>query len=92
MNQEAAEVLALKALEWVISNDDLRGIFLGASGLSVDDLKAFAQAPENLLGVLDFIVMDDNWVLEFSSWATIDPLDVMAAREALPGGAQTHWT
>jgi hypothetical protein len=44
--------------------DDLVEVFLGSSGASLDDLRARAAEPEFLASVLDFILMDDAWVLE----------------------------
>lgn len=90
--QEAAETLALQALGWLIGNDDLRDVFLGASGASEADLRARASDPEFLASVLDFLVMDDAWVVAFCDGHGL-PYDApMRARAALPGGAAVHWT
>ena len=92
MNSEQAQVIALGALNWLIANDDLRGVFLGASGLSPDDLMARAAEPELLGSMLDFILMDDAWVMGCCD-ALGQPYEALQqARMALRGGQQVHWT
>ncbi len=90
--QEFAETLALKALGWLAGNDELLPVFLGASGASVSDLRQRAADPDFLGAVLDFLLMDDAWVTAFCTAEGIACSDPMAARQLLPGGAQTHWT
>lgn len=90
--REAAETLALQAVAWLVSNEDLRPVFLGASGLSEDDLRTRLGDPELLAAVMDFLLMDDAWVVAFSDTHSIDYERVMQARVALPGGAAVHWT
>lgn len=92
IGRDAAEILALKALGWIAADPDRLGAFLGATGTSAADLRLRAGAPEFLLSVLDFLLMDDASVIGFCAaegYACTDPL---AARQALPGGAETHWT
>ena len=64
----------------------------GASGASEADLRAGAEDPEFLGSVLDFLLMDEAWVLAFCADTGLDTSAPMAARAALPGGAQIHWT
>lgn len=92
LNSEAAETIALQALGWIAGNDELLPVFLGASGASIDDLKTRAQDPEFLGALLDFLTMDDAWVMAFCDAAGLTYETPLAARQALPGGAQTHWT
>ena len=92
MNREAAEVLAINALGWLAGQEDLLGVFLGASGSSVDALREKATDPEFLGAVLDFICMDDAWVVAFCDTQDIPYDQPMRARAMLPGGEQVHWT
>ena len=62
------------------------------TGASEADLRAGAQDPEFLGSVLDFVMMDDAWVVAFCAEAGLENTAPMAARAALPGGAQVHWT
>ncbi|MDE3079614.1 MAG: DUF3572 domain-containing protein [Paracoccaceae bacterium] len=89
---DAAETLALQVLGWLVSNDELLPVFLGASGASLADLRGRARDPVFLASVLDFLLMDDAWIVAFCDAAGL-PYDApMTARQALPGGHQTHWT
>lgn len=92
MTREQAETIALDALAWLLGDDDLSGVFMNATGLGATDLKARATEPEFLGAVLDFILMDDAWVIACCD-ARLLAYDALArARAALPGGAQVHWT
>lgn len=92
MRQETAETVALQALSWLVTNDELLPVFLGSSGASLDDLRNQAEDPEFLGSLLDFICMDDAWVVAFCDANALSYEAPMQARMALPGGAQTHWT
>lgn len=92
IKQENAETIAINALGWLAGNDDLLPVFLGASGASVDDLKARAGDAEFLGSVLDFILMDDAWIVGFCDAQGLAYDTPMQARAALPGGAQVNWT
>ncbi|GAA0310605.1 DUF3572 domain-containing protein [Rhodovulum strictum] len=89
---ESADTLALKALGWLAGQDDLLAIFMGATGASGQDLRARADDPEFLASVLDFLLMDDAWVLAFCQAHGLPGEALMRARAALPGGADPHWT
>ncbi len=92
MKQESAETIALQALAFLIGEDDLRDVFLGATGASAEDMRTRAGDPEFLISVLDFLMMDDAWVMRFCDGAGLDYTTPHMARQALPGGAQVHWT
>lgn len=92
MSRDDAETIALKALAWLVGNDALLPVFLGATGAAADDLRARASDPDFLISVLDFLAMDDAWLMEFCGASGL-PFDApMQARQMLPGGAQMHWT
>ncbi|WP_299349961.1 DUF3572 domain-containing protein [uncultured Shimia sp.] len=92
MNQEAAQVLALQALAWLVGNDDLVGVFLGTTGASADDLKAQAGDPSFQVSVLEFLTMDDAWVVAFCDEAGHAYETPLMARHVLAGEAGRHWT
>jgi Protein of unknown function (DUF3572) len=92
MKQESAETVALQALGWLAGNDELLPVFLGASGASEGDLRAGASDPAFLASVLDFLTMDDAWIMAFCDSAGIGYETPLAARQALPGGMQMNWT
>jgi hypothetical protein len=90
--QESAELVAIQALGWLAANDDLMPVFLNASGADVADLRKQARDPAFLAAVLDFLLMDDAWVVGFCEHAQLKYDAPMRARAALPGGEQVNWT
>ena len=92
MQQEAAETVALQALEWLVSDEDLLAVFLGASGQSSDDLELRTQDIDFLGSVLDFVLMDDAWIVRFCDSRELAYDAPLQARAALPGGGEVHWT
>ena len=73
-------------------NDEILPVFLGSSGVSAADLRAGAEDPAFLASVLDFVTMDDAWVIAFCDSAGLPYEAPLAARRALPGGGEMHWT
>lgn len=92
MKQEQAETMALGCLAWLIGNDELLPVFLGATGVGEGELRDRAAEPEFLGSVLDFLLMDDAWVVECCDAQGLAYDVPMRARAALPGGEQVHWT
>lgn len=92
MSPEHAETIALQALGWLVGNDDLCPTFLGASGSSIDDLRERATDPAFQASVLEFITMDDEWVVSFCDTVKIAYDQPLMARYALPGAEAVHWT
>jgi len=92
MTQDRAETVALTCLGWLAANDDLLPVFLGATGATENDLRDRAADSEFLGSVLDFVMMDDAWVMAFCTGAGLAPEVPMQARAALPGGTQVNWT
>jgi hypothetical protein len=93
MTPELAETLAVQALSWLIGEDDLRDVFLGASGASEKDLRNGVLNPVFLGSLLDFICMDDAWIIRFCDENGISNyMYPIMARQALPGGEQVNWT
>ena len=92
MNPQQAEVIALQALGWLVGNDDLCPVFLGATGGSEADLRARATDPDFLTSVLEFITMDDAWVVGFCDSIGLAYDMPLRARYALPGAEQVNWT
>lgn len=85
MSRENAETLALRALSWLVGNEDLLGVFMGASGVSREDLSAGASDPVFLTGVLEFICMDDDWIGQFAEDAGCAMTAPYEAKQVLAG-------
>lgn len=92
ISHQAAETLALNALSWLVGNEELLPVFLGSTGASAEDLRAGAANVEFLASILDFLVLDDSWVIAFCDANSV-PYDQPAqARSVLSGEAEMHWT
>lgn len=92
MSPETAETIALQALSWLVGNEEILPVFLGSSGSSIDDIKARADDPQFLASVLEFLTMDDTWVIAFCDSVNLPYENPLKARYALPGAEQVHWT
>ena len=92
MQQDIAEILALRALAWLSADDELLGVFLGSTGSSAQDIRERATDPEFLGSVLDFLMLNDDWIVAFCDASALAYDQLNAARQALPGGAQINWT
>lgn len=92
MSPDRAEHIAILALTWLSTNEDLLPLFLGASGADVAGLQAAAQSSDFLASVLEFLTMDDAWVVAFCDANQLNYQDPLSARYALPGAQAVHWT
>ena len=92
MNKEIAETRALEVLNWVLSEDDLIQVFMSATGASQDDLRSNTLNHEFLISILDFVLMDDSWVISCSKFMNIDPSQIQVIKMSLDGGQEVNWT
>lgn len=87
-----AEALALRALAFLATDPEAMGGFLGQCGADIETVRTRAKDPEFLGFVLDHLMTDDEAVIAFAQGEDIDPMSVMQARAALPGGDTPNWT
>ena len=92
MTPESGEVVALQALAWLLSQDDLRDVFLGSTGADAKDLRAQATDTAFQAAVLEFLLMDDAWVIRFCDAQGVSYETPAQALAALPGQALPNWT
>ena len=90
--QDQAELVAIQALGWLSGQDDLLMTFIGATGSDLDDVRNRASYPEFLASVMDFILMNDDWVRGFCDEQKLPYDAIQPIRMALPGGALPNWT
>ncbi|MCU0828702.1 MAG: DUF3572 domain-containing protein [Tabrizicola sp.] len=90
--QEAAQLLALRALTWMAADETLIGGFLAATGAGPDELRNRASDPDFHLAILDFLLQDDQRVMAFCDSHGLPYTEVQTARAALPGGDEPFWT
>ena len=84
-SREQAEVVALRALAWLVADEDLAGRFLAMTGCDGETLRQRAGLPEVLGSVLDFLLENETALLDFTQDAGLDPDSIGQARLRLPG-------
>lgn len=92
MQQEDAEILARDVLLWLADQDDLLLVFLNSTGGDAETVRKGMEDPYFLAAVLDFLMMDDAWVVACCDAMGVPYDRPSRARAALPGGAEMHWT
>ena len=92
MTSDDAEIYALKAANWLLSNQELLDLFMGSTGVSENTIKSDIQNTVFLVAVLDFLLLDDKWVMEACDAMKLQPELMQTARLFLPGGEQVNWT
>jgi hypothetical protein len=83
--REAAEMLAIQALGFIVAEPERLEAFLAATGLTLDRLRESATAPDFLGGVLEHMLADESLLLAFAESAAVDPAEIARARSALGG-------
>src|SRR5262249_34984315 len=82
---QGPELLAIQALSFLGEAPERLGRFLALTGIGPSDMRAAAQEPGFLAGILEHIAADQALLLEFAKHAGIDPGAVDRARRALAG-------
>jgi len=85
LTKEAAEGLAIQALTFLASEPERFGGFLAATGIGPTQIRAAANEPGFLAGVLDYLAADDGLIARFAAETGRDPGDVARAHAALGG-------
>lgn len=95
-NADEAEVLALQAFGWISGQDAILETFLAASGAAAQQIRERLSDPglrgELLVAVLDFLMLEDGWIMDFCAAAGYAPQAAGQARALLPGGQAPEWT
>ena len=85
MKRDAAQSIAILALSYLSRDQDRLDRFTGWTGLDIDDLAQAVANPDMLGGVLDYVLTDEQLLMEFAEDAGIAPEEPARARQALPG-------
>lgn len=81
----AAEALAITALGFIAAEPERLGRFLAVTGIGPDSIRQAAREPHFLAGVLDHLAGDERLLMDFAAEHTVDPDDVMRARDVIAG-------
>ncbi len=79
----AAEAFAVKALIFLAADHERMRRFAAMSGLCLEDLRAAAETPDFLAGVLDHLAGDESLLLSFAANCGVNPAEVQRARALL---------
>lgn len=85
LTPDAAQTIALKALGFLAGSEGALDRLMTLSGLDRDTLRERASEPEFLVSLLDFLLSDEELLLNFCGDASIDPKTVHMARYVLGG-------
>jgi hypothetical protein len=83
MNRDSAEMLAIRALQYLAGDESQLSRFLALSGAAIEDLRDAAASPSFLSGVLDYLMGEEATLLSFATSAGYEPTDVAIARDVL---------
>ena len=92
MTPNQAETIAIQALGWLAANDELWPVFLGSTGAGEGDIRARATDPAFLASVLEFVTLDDAWVVAFCDTVGASYDAPLRARFTIPGAEGVEWT
>jgi len=92
MRQEMAERRAIEIVSWLLAEDELLPVFMGATGVSESDFRSRVGEADFLASVLDFVLLDDAWVMSCCNAIGEAPEALLQIRAALPGGDLPNWT
>jgi Protein of unknown function (DUF3572) len=84
--REAAESLAIQALNFLATEPARLARFLAVSGLEAQSIRAAAAESGFLAGVLAYLGEDERLLLAFAAEAGVTPAEVDRARRLLAGG------
>lgn len=85
-----AESLSISALLWIADDPVMMRRFLDLTGIEADQIRAAAQEPAFLAGVLKFILGHEPSLVAFAQSANLHPSAVSKALRALPGGDDSY--
>lgn len=81
--QKGAEELAVQGFEYMGANPSHLAAFLNESGLAPQDLREVAAKPHFLKAVMQFIISNENLLLDFANAKQLNPQDIAGAARQL---------
>lgn len=81
---DQAEQLAIRAFAWLSNDIDLIGGFIDRTGIRADRMREAARSRDFLLGVLEHIMSDEEYlVMPFCGACAVVPSELCEARDIL---------
>ncbi len=88
MTPKNAELIAIKGLQYLASDEEQLGRFLSLSGCNPVQLRENANSPEFLQGVLEFFMGNESTLLAFCAHNSINPAEISVACQVLSGNSE----
>ena len=85
MTPENAEILAINAVTFILSDEDIAPRFMAMTGADITQVKSNITDPTFLVGVLDFLLAFEPDLLAFCAEYSLNDEDPMRAKMALQG-------
>ena len=86
-NIEYAETIELKAVKFILTDDETQKSFITTTGILPADLEIMVKDLNFLGGVLDFLLASEDKLLEFCTNYNIDPEEPAKIRRLFPGAS-----
>ena len=87
MPEQQYEIIALKALGYIVSEDALRDRFVALTGLDSDTLRESLDQLGTLASILEFLVSHEPDLIAAAAAQDVSPDTLVKAWRALGGGA-----
>ena len=71
LSRKASETVALQAAAWLAANDELLPVFVGSTGCDEEGFRTGLTDPEFQISILEFLLLDDAWVVAFCDDASL---------------------
>ena len=81
--REAAEIVAIQALNFIAGEPQQLGLFLAETGIGPHNLRASAADPAFLSAVLDFVLREEATMMAFARACGLHPTHIAAASKVL---------
>jgi hypothetical protein len=85
ITREAAERLAIQALDYLSAEPERLARFLALSGLDPRTIRSAARDPQFLAGVLEYVASDEALLVAFAEHIEMPPGYVAGSRNLLSG-------
>ncbi|MEZ5757269.1 MAG: DUF3572 family protein [Emcibacteraceae bacterium] len=89
MDKDRAEIIAINCLSFIAADEKYLAGYLNLTGTDIYQLKKNTENPDempSILGsVLDYLMQNEKYLLEFSEVYEVDPTDIQKARRLFPG-------
>ena len=89
MDKDRAEIIAINSLSFIAANEKYLAGYLNMSGVDLNFVKEQLQNPVQAqtiyAGVLDYLLQNEKYLIEYSDTYELDPLAVKRARQMFPG-------